>query len=328
MNKPILVQFADNPQEEIDAIVRESQVIPLLARLDQKDELQPEDRALIRNTVGALVEFMSPNLPRISDVDTDLRRAAQEMNVARVLREKASARLYMLVNRNGDDGLPLYKKVLDPDTGLQFRTQEDFLSWFSTQAHVSRSLIFLRKKTYNRLVVGLGMTMEEAFRVVMLKPYSIYQTLEDMGVWDKEGKLIAIQDTTAEQVGRLLPPGKLQNNINEAIAEGDEVKIIEATIPAIINLVNEVADHENARDARDFVKHDVLQKPRITSWWDEGMDCPIIQYEILDTDERGNTYVAHMERFPLVPDTPELPADVRAYLITRLSVKNRDSLAF
>lgn len=328
MQKTLIVQFPDDPQEEIEAIVKESQVVPLLQRIDQIENMSEEDRRLVRNTVGSLIEFLSPNLPLPLDVNEDLRRAAQEMNVARVLREKASARLYMLVNRVDEYDIPLFKRVLDPDTNAPFRTQEDFLTWFGRNAHVSRSLIFLRKKTYNRLVVGLGMTMDEAFRVVMRKPFSIYQTLDAMGLWDKEGKLISIDDSTAEQVGRLLPPGKLQNNINEAIAEGDEEKIIEAAIPAIVNLVNEVADHASARDAGEFVKHDVLQRPRITSWWDEGMDCPVIQYEILETDEKGNTFVSHMERFPLVPDTPELPSDVRAYLINRLSVKNRDSIAF
>lgn len=328
MTDAIQIRFSENPRDELANVVEELELLKIVQALESNPGGVTDDaRKQLYKFVQAFGDLFSVKLPVGVDIYTDLRRAARDLQLSRLLRERGLARLFIAASYKNAQGVPLYMQLKDTSTGAFFAKQEDFIDWFCREAGVSRAMVFMRKKTYERLI-RLGMSMSEAFEMVMTKPYTILKVLDDMGTWGKGGALLSISDHTAQSLGNLLPEGDDRDAITAAIEDQDEAALLEAVRPALRNLLEEVASHATAKDARDFVEHDVLSRPEIKAWWDQELDCLVIQANIMDTDAKGNQFLASTETIRFLPDTPALNPVIRFWLIDRLPIRNRDSLAF
>lgn len=324
------VSFPETPEEELLQIQQEiidlGDLSETLKFLEGK-EIPGDVYVQVKRLISFTLDLVSPAMPRASDMDLDLKKAAQELNLSRVLRERALARLYQLTSMEDKDGVPLYLRMVDTDTGEPFRTQEDFLDWFRRNARISRSLVFLRKSTYDRLVKGLGLTLEKAFKLTLTKPSVIYMVLDNAGVWGRTGKLLSVKNSVARGVADLLPHGEERSQIETAIKNNNERALITAVVPALVNLIEEVASNPNAKDAMDFVRHDVLRKPRIKAWWDPQVQCFMVQMET--TTEKNNVEeIEFMQTVRLLVDAPEVDPVLLAWIADKLQVRNKESVVF
>jgi len=343
----LTVRFTENAEEEISDLVNELRLIPLAAFITKSEAPVPEE---LKEHLGAMLnvlfDIFSINLPEISkDTEIALRTISRDINLARLLRERGLFRLYKLVNGRvgiAADGtivpetsndaveyLPAFMTKINPNTGGTFGKQEEFIGWFCEEAHVSRGLVFMRLAAIERML-AIGFSLEEAFRLVVSKPFAVQETLTSVATWDK-GTLIRVEPEVAKQLARKIDPDNIEHISDLAdAAENDPLARIElnrAIKPLIAGLVEEVAAHDRAKDAMEFVRNDILMQPEISYTWDNDGNSLIVHFIPHNIDpETGEEYESKPITIPFIPDALVLPKEIRDDLIKRLPIRNRYNL--
>ena len=120
--------------------------------------------------------------------------------------------------------------------------------------------------------------------------------------------------------------GKLVETIADPLidqAERDQAQdeLTEAMRPAISKLVDEVAAHQDTKDAMDFVRADIAGKPEISFSWDYERDELVCEI-IVKGKKAGTEYIKDIVTVRLMCDIL-MPPELRDELVTRLPIKNR-----
>ena len=336
--KQLAVRFTDTAAEEVKALVGDLQLLPVAQYLQKTDQPLPDElKALLMKMLGTISDLFSVDLPMVErDPEATLRAISRDINLARLLRERGMFRLYRLIHQTDRNNLPLYTSMFNPDSGAPFAKQEEFIGWFCQEAHVARSLTFQRLGTIEK-ILDLGMTLEEAFGLVVSKPYAIYETfqsLKQVATWVK-GELVAVNDPdlVLQMAGRVAPGAVPQlaamaeaARANPEDADAQQA-LVDAARPVIAGLLSEVAEHNNAKDALDFVKFDILRQPEINYRWDDESSVLWVEYIRMVIDPNsGLDRVDEVQKIPFIPDVLSLPKPVRDDLVKRLPMKNRNNL--
>ena len=354
LSRPINITFYEDPQEEVQHLYHEAGIIGLLSWLNENDNkgknLPEELKQDLGRHVAYLADMFSATLPDITGQPPEmvLRFAARDIQISRILKERGLARLYRLCRSYVTLDVPTdelggsqrvkvktYQTLSDPETGEPFTHQEPFLGWFSKASHISRSLIFMRFADLDRLTDTLGMTLEDAYTTLLTKPKVIGDVLRDVADWNGS-QISFINPDVAERLSDVMlsdDPEQAEriNELAKVYREtGDFVEmreLIEATVPAISNLITEVALHDSARDARRMFQDSILMLPEISYAWDTAYDGLVIEMITSELDENGQKYETGKKAYLLLPDSIEhLPKEVKDDLIKRLPIRNRDSI--
>jgi len=332
--RPLAVRFTETAAEEVKLLVKELSLIPLAQQLQRNDQsLSEEFNRLLAQLLTSLSDLFSVDLPGTDkDPEATLRTISRDINLARLLRERGLFRLYRLIHQKDAQGIPLFMTLVNPDTGSPFGRQEEFIGWFCQEARVARSLVFIRIATIER-ILALGFSLEEAFKLILTKPYAIRETMNLVADWEK-GELKAVDPNVLVQVAERVSPESLarlepvaeaarQNPTDPAIQQ--ELRDVARSV--IASLLSEVANHDRAKDALDFVRYDVLAQPAISYSWDEESEALVIELVRKQVDpETGEEYDGRPITVPFVPDAAELPVEIKADLLKRLPIRNRYSL--
>ena len=354
LTRDINVVFHDDPQEEVQHLYHEAGIVGLISWLNEDDnkgkDLPQELKEDIGRHIAYLADMFSANLPSIEGQTPEavIRHAARDIQISRILKERGLARLYRLCRSYVTLDVPTdalggsrtvkvrtYQTLKDPETGEPFTHQEPFLGWFSRSSHISRSLIFMRFADLDRLTEALSMPLEEAYNTLLTKPKVIGDVLRDIADWTGS-QISFIRPDVADRLADVTMSNdpEMADSIKEYAQvyreTGDFVdmqNLINATVPAISNLVQEVSMHENARDAKRMVQDSILMLPEISYSWDTTYDGLVIEMITTEVDENGNTYETGKQAYLLLPDSVEkLPQPIKNDIIKRLPIRNRESL--
>jgi hypothetical protein len=337
-----IITFTGSAEEELAALSAEMRLRKILLAL-QTQEMPSETKADLYHLLLVLADLFSASLPSVEDDPMDtLRAASRDMNLGRLLRERGIFRVYRLSKMQAvvEDPeertlqIPFYALQPNPDTGRHFTSREEFLIWFCREAHIPRSLIFQRLAAIDKLI-DLGIDLEEAFTIILSKPYAIQETLNLVAAWDK-GELCGVHPAIAERLATKLLPEQVStvSLLAEQIQDEDDPderqklqdRLKETVRPAIAGLIREVAAHPSVRDVLEYVRHDLVSRPEVRYFWDYSQDCPVIEFTRKSVDPHGTEYISQIQTFPLVPDIPALPDEVRCDLMKRLPIRNREKL--
>jgi hypothetical protein len=91
--------------------------------------------------------------------------------------------------------------------------------------------------------------------------------------------------------------------------------------PAIGKLIEDVAAHEDTKDAMDFVRSDIAGKPEINYSWDYERDELVCEV-IIKGKKDGTEYIKDILTIRFLPDQLIVP-ELRADITTRMPIKNR-----
>lgn len=329
--KEVSINFTDTAEEEVRNLVNDLQLIPVATYLQKSDApLPPELQSMITQLLATLSDLFSSELPDVDpDPEATLRTISRDINLARLLRERGLFRLFRLTRHTDGNGLPAFMSLINPDTGGPFSTQKEFIGWFCREAHVSRGLVFMRNSTIDK-ILSLNLTLQDAFNLVISKPYAIQETLNMIAVWE-DGELRDINTEVALQMAKKVSPTRVPQL--EAVAatfdsDPDAIEDFkEMTKPVIADLLYEVASHDRAKEVMNMVKHDILLKPEITYEWDRMSGILMVRLVRKEVDsETGVDVTTHPIMVPFVPDTPDLPDEIAEDLIRRLPIRNRHEL--
>jgi hypothetical protein len=333
--KQLAVHFTENAAEEVTTLVKEMHLVPIAKYIQQTDQPLPDE---LKNSLIMLLETISDlfsvELPGIdSDPESALRTISRDINLARILRERGLFRLYRLINSKNKDRVPLFMTMENPTTGSPFSRQEEFIGWFCSEAHVTRSMVFMRMATIDRLL-ELNFDLEKAFQIVVSKPSVIRDTLLMVADWEKGGEIRTVNPDVVMRLAEKLTPENLlqlapvaEAARNDPSDQDAQEELNEAAKPVLAALMNEVADHERSKDAMDWVKFDLLMKSEINYKWDDETDSLMIELVRRSVDPKtGEEFMEYPVTVPFVPDVTELPSEIKADLLKRLPIKNRSML--
>jgi len=329
--KKLAVRFTDDAEQEVNVFLQDLDIPNLLELISSEDTTADTMKQRTALLLKNVVDMFSINLPQVTGTENelDLRKVSRDVNLSKLLRERAVFRFYRLLQvKNG--GTPFYMHVINPDTDVPFAKQEEFVGWVCSHAHVSRGFIFQRIATIDR-ALSLGFSLDDVFKLVLSKPYAIQETLHEIGKWERgTGRLLSINPDVVMKIADHLTPGQnddVQLVVDNAKDNPDQQeaqdKLTEAAKPIISGLLRQVASHERAKDALDFVKYDILEKPEINYRWNVELGALEVEYIVTTKDENGTNYISQVLSIPFIPDIKELPVEVRDDLVRRLPIKNR-----
>lgn len=340
----LAVHFTETAEEEINALITDLSLVEAASYLQKtKDGLPDELKKHLGTMLNTLMDLFSSGLPDVDgDPETALRKVSRDINLSRVLRERGIFRLYRLVNTRttttfedlGDEeiSVPLFMTLINPTTGSPFAKQEEFIGWFCSEAKVARSLVFMRIAAIDR-IQELGFSLEESFNLIVAKPFAMREVLNMVAKWGKEGELIGVNPDIILQVAERVSPDKVDDikALADAVKEDPtnqeaQEELRAAAKPVIADLLEEVADHDRAKDALDFVKHNILLKPEIRYTWDPETDTLVVQMIPINVDENGESYEGAIVTIPFVPDSLYIPDEIRDDLVKRLPIRNKIDL--
>lgn len=350
-HKDITTTFVDDPQEEIDLLHHEANLLGLIDALKREDLPEDFSEQLGRH-LAYLADMFNARLPEIKGQSPDvvLRLAARDIQVSRILKERGLARLYRLcrsyvpvsvptdeVGGTREEEIQVFQTLRSPETGESFTTQEDFIGWFARAAHVSRSLIFLRFADLDRLTQGLGLNLEEAYRQLLTKPKVIGDVMRDLADWDG-AEIVRVEPEVAKRLAQAAlghKPEELERV--ERLADqytrdqdwGTMIELVDAVRPALRSMVEQVALHTSARDAKKMVEADILLSPEIHYSWDPQTNSLVVEQEVVEVDRRGERYIAGTKSVMFMPDSVNaVPSAIIKDLVRRLPIRNREQLDF
>lgn len=325
--KELTVRFTESASEEITALIKELQLIPLAEAIQQYDDIPEELREPLKNMISIIIDLFSPSVPDVdANPDRALRIVSRDINLSRILRERGYFRLYRLIKTVDENGLPLYMSLVNPDSGKFFSKQEEFIGWFCENAKVARAPVFMRLSTIGKLL-SLGLSLEEAFTIVIAKPYVVQETLENIATW-KNGQLVEVDPEKLIRLTAKVAPA-YNEQVQDAVdytGEDRQEKLQEIAKPVFTELLTQVADHQRSKDALDWVKHDLLYQPRVSYKWDEETHALIIELTKVATDAKGVEYESDTVIIPYVPDSLDVPEEIIKDLQKRLPIRNRNML--
>ena len=328
-----VIRFSENAREELRHLYDELKLDQLMAAI--KDGRIPSDlQQIILPATATLLDIFGTEIPAIGmDPIETLKIASRDINLARIVRERGLFRLFRLLNTNdGSTGDPLWQGLTDPETGEPFRRREDLIGWFCHSARVSRSIVFMRMATIEKLT-GLGFTLDDAYATILTKPTAIREALNEVADWHK-GSLEDVDPKVALRLAqKYLPPAerkeveKLVETATDEEADPHDREnahngIITHMGTAIVELVKDVAAHDDARDAMEMVRIDMAGRPDIKYSWDYEKDELICEVTIHAEDKTGMQYVKDIFTIRLVPDRA-MDDGLRHDLINRLPIVNR-----
>lgn len=335
----IAVQFTDNAEEEVLSLVQDLRLLSLAEMLGNPNITLPtEYQGAVQQLLAVVTDLFSTSVPDTSgSPEETLRAVSRDINLARLLRERGLFRFYRLVNEftqpdDGSRGVPIFMSMINPTTGAPFAKQEEFVSWFCSEARVARGLVFMRLATISRLVT-LGFSLDEAFSLIITKPYAIREVLNMVADW-RGDNLVNVDPDTILRLADKVAPGA-RDEIEEIVSAmhsqpgdaGLDAALREASRPVIANLLQEFGEHDRAKDALDWVKHDLLLQPEIKYSFDPDGNLLVIEYHQRAQATDGTEYLLPPVVIPFVPDTTAaIPPEVIKDLITRLPIKNRSQL--
>jgi hypothetical protein len=347
--KDLDIRFTDSAEEEVGLLIKELELSALVGYI-LKHDLPPELKGTLVQLIQVVTDLFSTELPELSDdPETTLRVVSRDINLSRILRERSIFRLYRLLHEktwvdaftgavidsptHSQDAvaISIYQTFRNPNTGAPFATQEEFIGWLCESAHITRALIFQRMAAIDRLTNALGFSLQEAYRIILSKPSVIQQTLRDLARWDKQGGLEDVDPAVAMHIARRVAPERVDDlrSLAEQAGEIPEARELlkEAVRPMIASILSEVAAHDRAKDAMDWIKHDILMRPEITYAWDEESNVLMVVYHSRNVDpQTGEEYTSPPLSIPFVPDILDLPREVKADLVRRLPIRNRNEL--
>ena len=345
MSEISMIAFTENAQEELHRLGDELKLQNLFLALKNHTQIPDNLVEDLQSMLLTLADMFSMSVP---ETDTDpldtLLKASRDINLSRVLRERGLFRLYNLVTTKVDVydeylnkfiQISAFQTEVNPDSGLNFVSQEEFIGWFCREAHVPRSLVFMRLATIRKLV-SLGVSIGDTYQIILAKPYAIRKALNTVATWDKEG-VEDIDPLIAARLTEKMLPSKVEEvkgytdtmmSLTSTKDEKEQARLsmIETVKPAIISLTREVASHLDVRDAMNFVTHDIANKPEMTYRWNDISDVLEIEYIQKSIDPKGREYIVDVLTIPFIPDIPILPIEIKRDLIERLPIKNRDRL--
>ncbi len=293
--------------------------------------LPSEFQEIIIPLTATIADLFGTATPAIGiDPVEALKAASRDINLSRILRERGLFRLYRLLNTDDSKtGTPLYKTLTDPDTGMEFNRREDLIGWFCRSAKVSRSVVFMRMATIEKLL-GLGFDEDASYHTIITKPYAIRETLNEIAEWSN-GELDFVDTDIALRLAEKYLNAREQervkvlvDTINDEHAEdrdGAEEELIQRMRPAISKLVQDVAAHEDTKDAMDFVRADIAGKPEINYSWDYERDELVCEI-IVKGKMHGSEYIKDIVSVRMLPDQL-MPSELRSDITTRMPIKNR-----
>lgn len=332
-HEPIVNDFTEDALEEYHKLTNELSLTDLAEKLEAGEQISEDEQTQLASIVVFFNDMVYPGAPKLLDtVQDNIESASQMLNLSRLIREKGLARFYNLVRSRNDEGELLYKTVVDQNTGELFDKQEDFIKWFCFEAKVSRALVFQRLRAYERLA-ALGHGLDSSFKTILRNPASVQKALKLVGEWDKD-KLIDVPVDTARKLADKYLDGEQQDRLlrlADKIDSGDFGAedfddYLEATLPAIAGIVEEVATSNSVKETMDFVTHDLLGNPEVQYYWDkegQSLEVRIVRTFI---DQQGNSGVGESIEVTFVPDLVgigDLPKEILEDLFKRLPIKNR-----
>jgi hypothetical protein len=345
--RDLTLQFTETAQEEVDRLVMELGLVPLAQTINQNRQDLPEElQKELGQLMGIILDMFSADLPLPNgDPEDTLRIVSREINLGRLLKERGIFRFYNLLDQEvyfdpdtgeqvdepkGSVSLSLCQTLNNPITGQPFANDTEFIGWFCEEAHVSRSLLFRRIMAIRRMVKTLGFDIEEAFNIMVSKPYAIEETIRMIADWDKENLKNVDPDVLVE-IAKKVRPGQAAEYELLAAQAGEDPDSLDFLIsqskPVLADLLREVADHERSKDAMDTVRHDILRIPEISYRWDPDGDFLVVTIITKSIDEDGGEYVKEILHVPFIPDlVAKVPREIKNDLIKRLPIKNRDEL--
>jgi hypothetical protein len=362
MNKsaivPITITFHESAEDEARQLIQELRVKPMLEALNRGD-LTMKERLELQSILVLVADIFNPDITATdTDPQVNLQVASRDINLGRLLKERGLARLFKLVRQkvpiDGTSGkalsvesakkltkleyeklifLPAFQTLISPDTGSPFGTQEEFLGWVCKEAHIARSLVFLRLATYEKLL-GLDIPLEQAFSIVISKPYAIREILDLIADWD-HGEIIDVDPEKVVLVAQKVGVGNTIDEISELAnaiyndPDDENIKddLINAFKPVAAHLIYEAAANPSASDALDFVRHDLLDKPEVRYRWDENASALLVDYVVKEIDETGMTIESNIETTTFAPrGIYTVRQEIIDDLLRRLPIKNRHLL--
>lgn len=354
-----IIVFSESADDEIKKLMAEMKIWAILDGISAGGTVTDDVRQGIYNLVSLVSDIFGTDLPAINiDPAISLQTSSRDLRLAHLFRERGLFRLYLLTKQevwvdpgtmkivsNPDDTkglvrLPIFRTLKNPDKDYSeyFSKQEDFLGWFCREAHVARSLVFLRIDTIRR-IISLGASPENAYQIIVTKPSAIYAATSELaGGQDKwkRGELTTIDPQVVEQVIErvVADPDKrdqlielsqhIQQNPSD-ISATEQLK--DAYKPILLQVLSEVAAIDSTMDARDYVKHDLLQKPKITYRLEPDSRSILVDTTLMSIDEKGQEFISKIVTTQFVP-LNDVPDEVIRDLLSRLPISNRHMLDF
>ena len=326
-----IIQFTESAQEELKRLYDELQISDLVSAL-RSGRMNDDVQALVVPLTTTILDLFGTATPGI-DIDpiSTLKSASRDINLSRILRERGLFRLFRLLNTNDDHNVPIYQTLTDPDTGEAFARREDMIGWFCKSAKVSRSVVFMRMATIEKLL-GLGFDLDACYQTILTKPYAIRETLKEIAEWSG-GELDHVEPAIAlrlaekylpqEEIERVRSYAQLLNSDETDVEEREwaQEKLNDAVRPAINRLISDVALHQDSKGAMEFVRSDIAGKPEISYSWDYERDELICEI-VIKGEKDGTQYIKDIVTTRFLPDMPGISA-LMEDLTTRMPIKNR-----
>ncbi len=361
IHKPITITFYESAQEEIEQLTEEMELWKTIQMLHDGEELTPKLRQNLLGISLLFADIINTGLPAIDiDPQVTLQVINRDFKLGKILKEKGMFRLFRLAKQTVNLDLttnqvlsdneaelirkdypesiakvPAYTTLINPDTNEPFKTQEEFVGWFCREAHVSRGVVFGRMAMI-RKILNLGVSLEKAFSIIVTKPTTIRNILDEVvETWDN-GRISKVDPDIAVQVAQKLSPNvdsvleiaeiATEAKLNPENEEAQQ-QLIEHYKPLVTQLLDEAAANPSSIDAMDWVTRDVLLQPEIDYYFDEKTSALKVEYTIYKHDMDGLRYKEDVKYILFIPETPlEVPKDVIIDLVTRLPIKNRSML--
>lgn len=325
------IQFAPTLEDEVTALATELQLGQLISHLENGQEITQPVRDQLLKLLKKMQDFFNIDFPAVeTDLLSAIIKSGREMAVSRLLRERSLFRLYVVIQSTDGYSAPEYLSKINPDTGEPFKNQEELLGWFCKEAHVSRSLVFLRMKIIRRLL-DLGINLQLAYQLCLTKFTAVRETLDLVADWEHD-KVLSVDPQIMEQLTISLADSLSDNQVQEvkrltALAETQDFNqndLTDAAKPVLCQLFQQVADHGSVQDARDYVRHDILAHPEVSYRWDTATQSLLVDYIQKAVDPQGTEYITNISTYAFTASTPEiLPPEIVQDLITRLPIRNR-----
>jgi len=333
--KNLALQLPENPNAEIQRVVAEMKLLPLVEAIQREDIqglLPPDVVENLASLLTTITDMFSMEVPDVSQSPEEtLRRVSRDVNISRILRERGLFRLYQFCRTLTEDGVPVYLSLMNPETEAPFENQEKFIGWFCREASISRGLVFMRLAAIER-TLSLGYTESEAFQIITARPYAIQETLKLVGEWTG-GSLDSVNPEALRQVAERVAPELAEGLANLSAAfladPSDENKeaLFTGARPIMKALLEEVSGHASSKDAMSFIKHDILEIPEINYTWDTKSDALVVELVRMGIDSAtGTKNIVEVISVPFYADIVDLPREIVDDLIRRLPIRNRQDV--
>mgnify|MGYP001431494975 FL=1 len=208
--KQLSTNFSSTAVDEVTNIISDMHLHGIVSTLGTAANSLPDDlKYHLLSLLQTVSDLFSLELPELeSDPDETLRKVSRDVNLSRVLKERAIFRIYRLVNERSGDGTLLYQELINPYTGSTYNTQEEFIGFICEEAHLNRALIFQRLAAISRILT-LGYDMDYAFKALLTHPFAVQETIRMVAEWQK-GELVDVKPEVVLQIARKVAPDMVE----------------------------------------------------------------------------------------------------------------------